>query len=82
MSNLSNRSTAARVGAIAGAVAVIGLGVAWIGVRGVTPAHAAAPPASPALPQLPGADTIHDDPTIAPDPKQSADKNISLPADI
>ena len=76
---MSNRNRAARVITIAGAVAVIGTGVAWIGLRAVEPAHAAAPPA---LPQLPGAETIHDDPTIAPDPKQSADKNLSLPADI
>ena len=77
---MSNRSRAARVITIAGAMAVIGTGVAWIGLRAVEPAHAAAP--GPTLPPLPGADTIHDDPTIAPDPKQSADKNLSLPADI
>jgi hypothetical protein len=26
--------------------------------------------------------TIRDDPTIAPDPKQSADNNVSFPNDI
>jgi hypothetical protein len=26
--------------------------------------------------------TIQDDPTIAPDPKQSADNNVSFPVDI
>jgi hypothetical protein len=53
------------------------------------PAAAAAttPPksASPAsgAPQVPEESaTIRDDPTIAPDPKQSADKNVSFPNDI
>ena len=55
------------------------------------PASAKAPVASPpaAKPPAPGAPqvpeesaTIRDDPTIAPDPKQSADNNVSFPTDI
>lgn len=46
-------------------------------------AHAAPPRAAvPMLPQLPDADTIKDEPDVAPDPKQSADHNVSLPTDI
>ena len=50
-------------------------------------ATASTPPrsASPAsgAPQVPEESaTIRDDPTIAPDPKQSADKNVSFPNDI
>lgn len=50
-------------------------------------AAASTPPrsASPAsgAPQVPEESaTIRDDPTIAPDPKQSADKNVSFPNDI
>jgi hypothetical protein len=40
-----------------------------------TPAPAAPAPATPA-----GA--IHDDPTVAPDKRQSADNNVSFPVDI
>jgi hypothetical protein len=41
------------------------------------------PSAAPAqLPPLPDADTIKDDPTVAPDPKETADHNISMPTDI
>ena len=36
------------------------------------------PPAAPATP----AGAIHDDPTVAPDKRQSADNNISFPVDI
>jgi hypothetical protein len=63
-------------------VLAAGTGAAWITL------HAAerpdAPPAATpaALPPLPDAGTIKDDPTVAPDPKQSADNNVSLPADI
>jgi hypothetical protein len=43
---------------------------------------AAKPPAAGA-PQVPEESaTIRDDPTIAPDPKQSADNNVSFPNDI
>lgn len=46
----------------------------------VAPKTAAPAPGAPATPEESA--TISDDPTIAPDPKQSADNNISLPADI
>jgi len=36
------------------------------------------PPAAPATP----AGAIHDDPTVAPDKRQSADNNVSFPVDI
>jgi hypothetical protein len=40
-------------------------------------------PAPPGAPQVPEESaTIRDDPTIAPDPKQSADNNVSFPNDI
>jgi len=43
----------------------------------------AAPPPSVSKPQVPEESaTIKDDPTIAPDPKQSADNNVSFPTDI
>jgi hypothetical protein len=44
-------------------------------------APAAKPPA-PGAPQVPEESaTIRDDPTIAPDPKQSADNSVSFPND-
>ena len=51
------------------------------------PPAAAAPPksasAAQGAPQVPEESaTIRDDPTVAPDPKQSADKNVSFPNDI
>lgn len=40
-------------------------------------------PGAPGAPQVPEESaTIRDDPTIAPDPKQSADNNVSFPSDI
>jgi hypothetical protein len=47
-------------------------------------ARAAPPPAPQAgAPQVPEESaTIRDDRTIAPDPKQSADNNVSFPNDI
>lgn len=40
-------------------------------------------PPAPGAPQVPEESaTIRDDPTIAPDPKQSADNNVSFPNDI
>lgn len=43
----------------------------------------AAKPSAPGAPQVPEESaTIRDDPTIAPDPKQSADNNVSFPNDI
>jgi hypothetical protein len=43
----------------------------------------AAPPPPAGAPQVPEESaTIHDDRTIAPDPKQSADNNVSFPSDI
>ena len=42
-----------------------------------------AKPPAPGAPQVPEESaTIRDDPTIAPDPKQSADKSVSFPNDI
>ena len=38
---------------------------------------------APGAPQVPEESaTIRDDPTVAPDPKQSADNNVSFPTDI
>jgi hypothetical protein len=49
-------------------------------------ARAAPPPPkaqAPGAPQVPEESaTIRDDRTIAPDPKQSADNNVSFPSDI
>jgi hypothetical protein len=39
-----------------------------------------APPGAPQVPEESA--TLRDDPTIAPDPKQSADNNVSFPNDI
>ena len=49
-----------------------------------TPANSpTAPVAKPGAPQVPEESaTIRDDPTIAPDPKQSADNSVSFPNDI
>src|SRR5579863_2072718 len=49
-----------------------------------TPANSpTAPAAKPGAPQVPEESaTIRDDPTIAPDPKQSADNSVSFPNDI
>jgi hypothetical protein len=44
------------------------------------PKTAAPAPGAPAMPEESA--TIRDDPTTAPDPKQSADNNVSFPADI
>jgi hypothetical protein len=44
---------------------------------------AATKPPAPGAPQVPEESaTLRDDPTIAPDPKQSADNNVSFPNDI
>jgi hypothetical protein len=40
----------------------------------------APPPGAPQVPEESA--TLRDDPTIAPDPKQSADNNVSFPSDI
>jgi hypothetical protein len=46
------------------------------------PPKSAAKSPAPGAPQVPEESaTIRDDPTIAPDPKQSADNNISFPSD-
>src|SRR3569833_38362 len=48
-----------------------------------TASPAAAKSSAPGAPQVPEESaTIRDDPTIAPDPKQSADNNVSFPNDI
>jgi hypothetical protein len=76
-------------------LALICAGAAYMSLR-VAAQETDAPPPAPAtqtVPQAPSqtpgkkapgddAATIEDDPTIAPDPKQSADNNISFPADI
>ena len=46
----------------------------------VLPAAKSPPPGAPQVPEESA--TIRDDPTIAPDPKQSADNNVSFPSDI
>jgi hypothetical protein len=47
------------------------------------PTAPATKPPAPGAPQVPEESaTIRDDPTIAPDPKQSADKSVSFPNDI
>jgi hypothetical protein len=47
------------------------------------PKPAAPKPPAPGAPQVPEESaTIRDDPTIAPDPKQSADNTVSFPNDI
>jgi len=79
---------------IATPVVVLVAGAAVLETRAaVAPAGAVAPPAAgpkapaakppaPGAPQVPEESaTIRDDPTIAPDPKQSADNNISFPND-
>jgi hypothetical protein len=48
--------------------------------QGVAPAVPATRPVTPA-PATP-AGAIHDDPTVAPDKRQSADNNVSFPVDI
>ena len=52
----------------------------------VPPAKSATPsakPPAPGAPQVPEESaTIRDDPTIVPDPKQSADNSVSFPNDI
>ena len=37
---------------------------------------------APAAPATTPAGAIHDDPTVAPDKRQSADNNVSFPVDI
>jgi hypothetical protein len=63
---------------IAGALLAVCAGAAFISLHA---AERSAPPPV-VLPPLPDAQSIRDDPTVAPDPKQSADNNISLPTDI
>jgi len=46
----------------------------------VPPAAKAPPAGAPQVPEESA--TIRDDPTTAPDPKQSADNNVSFPSDI
>lgn len=49
----------------------------------VTGPAAATQPPHPGAPQVPEESaSVRDDPTIAPDPKQSADNNVSFPNDI
>lgn len=54
------------------------------GVRGATvPASSGSSQPRPGSPQVPEESaSVRDDPTIAPDPKQSADNNVSFPSDI
>ena len=46
----------------------------------VTPQAATPAPGAPPMPEESA--TIRDDPTIAPEPRQSADNNVSFPSDI
>jgi hypothetical protein len=49
-----------------------------------TPSSTSPAPAAGSTSKPPAADgtTIHDDPTVAPDPQESADNNVSFPVDI
>jgi hypothetical protein len=69
---------------IATSIIVICAGVAVLETRAApTPAPPAAKSPPAGAPQVPEESaTIRDDPTIAPDPKQSADNNVSFPSDI
>jgi hypothetical protein len=86
---LPRRTLAIGAAVIAGA-ALISLHAAEQKARGPSAAGAAQNPGKPSaapsppagLPPLPDADSIKDDPTVAPDPKDSADHNVSMPADI
>lgn len=60
-----------------GAALLAGAALLYAAERHASPAQAPA-----VLPALPDASTIRDEPIVAPDPKQSADHNISFPADI
>jgi hypothetical protein len=65
--------------------AIVTIGAAASGPKStaakpVPPQTATPAPGAPAIPEESA--TIRDDPTIAPDPKQSADDNVSFPADI
>jgi hypothetical protein len=51
-----------------------------VGHRETAAAATTAQPGAPPVPEESA--TIRDDPTIAPDPKQSADNNVSFPNDI
>jgi hypothetical protein len=60
--------------------ALVTIGAAERTAKPVTPQAAAPAPGAPAIPEESA--TIRDDPTIAPEPKQSADNNVSFPSDI
>ena len=91
------RSVGVITGALAVLAAVVAV-TAWAaGQRASTPQtterasspqvteRALAPqvPQRASVPQVPEESaTIRDDPTVAPDPKQSADNNVSFPSDI
>lgn len=55
------------------------LGAAFVTLRAVAQ-NAESPAAKPTAEEESA--TIKDDPTVAPDPKQSADNNVSFPVDI
>jgi hypothetical protein len=55
-------------------------GAAVLIARAADQAPKAPPPGAPQVPEESA--TIRDDRTIAPDPKQSADNNVSFPSDI
>jgi hypothetical protein len=72
-------------------IVVIGAGVVVLQTRAAdqakppqpVPPKAAVKSPAPGAPQVrEESATIRDDPTIAPDPKQSADNNVSFPNDI
>lgn len=59
------------------------LALAAVVCGGAVMLESRAQPPAPGAPQVPEESaTIRDDPTIAPDPKQSADNNVSFPNDI
>ncbi len=55
------------------------IGAAFVTLRAVAQ-NAEAPPPKPSAAEESA--TIQDDATVAPDPKQSADNNVSFPVDI
>lgn len=59
---------------------LVGLLALGAGVVAVTAWAAGQHASTPQVPEESA--TIRDDPTIAPDPKQSADNNVSFPNDI
>jgi hypothetical protein len=57
-------------------------GAAFMALRATAQKTDAPPAPATQTTQRDDAATIEDDPTVAPDPKQSADNNVSFPVDI